>query len=182
MTKKRDPVAIEQHRRERQQRKVDRWWKILSNCAIVFLIVFLCFGRVLVVRGSSMEPTYHNRNLLIGIKPFTEETLLEKNFPVCVVKQMGDMTLIKRLIGKPGDKVELINGDTYVNGIKVMSRPADAFDNQTFELGEDDWLFLGDNRAHSTDGRYWPGHFVSFDDILYYVPGSELVPIYVSGS
>lgn len=157
-----------------EQAKLNKAWKIFSTVGIVVLIFYVVFFKTLIVRGESMYPTYDNGNVLIGVRVFDADMLQEKSYPVCAVKLDDGMYVIKRLIGKPGDEVVLVDGDTYVNGELVMERITRSWDNQVFSCGDDQWLFMGDNREASADGRFWPGNFVSGSHIKFYVPGSEL--------
>jgi signal peptidase I len=73
--------------------------------------------------------------------------------------EVDDTPFIKRVIGEPGDLVELRGGDVYVNGVRVDEPYLDGKETDVF--GEDDsWtvpddrLFvMGDNRGNSTDSR-----------------------------
>jgi signal peptidase I len=88
------------------------------------------------------------------------------------------LDLIKRLIGMPGDAVEIRKGIVYINGVKLEEpyrngdpNPADNYDSMVVPPGN--FFVLGDNRDNSYDSRYWG--FVPEADIL----GTPLV-IYMS--
>jgi len=168
-SKKKD---VKEKKPESTLSKVTSW---VMTGLIVLLAIFWVVGvRFVTVHGSSMEDTYHNGDLLLGFRVYDAEALTSRNHPACVVILEDGTRVIKRLIGIPGDHVELTDGDTYVNGELIMHRNTASWDNLSYDLGEDDWLFLGDNRANSYDGRNWPDHFVGLSSIKYFVIGSEL--------
>lgn len=80
---------------------------------------------------------------------------------------------IKRLIGLPGEKVEIDEGKIYIND---SSEPLEedylpeewVTENGpfTFEVPEDSYLMLGDNRNNSWDARYWENTYVTREDII----------------
>ena len=78
------------------------------------------------------------------------------------------MLLIKRLIGLPGDKVELKNGMLYVNGELIEEPYVKNNMDYTGEytVPEDHLFFLGDNRATSRDARYWENPYISEDEVI----------------
>ena len=68
---------------------------------------------------------------------------------------------IKRIIGLPGETVEIKEGAVYIDGEKLEEDYINgtwtvANDGLTFEVPEDHYLMLGDNRNNSSDARYWP--------------------------
>jgi signal peptidase I len=73
--------------------------------------------------------------------------------------EVDDTPFIKRVIGEPGDVVELRDGDVYVNGVRIDEPYVDGSSTDSFGA-EDAWtvpqdrLFvMGDNRGNSTDSR-----------------------------
>ncbi len=88
----------------------------------------------------------------------------------------GSSTLhyVKRLIGLPGDHVEIkgdpLNGATvYVNGEKLdepyINGVMDYYMEKEWDIPESEYLFLGDNRNDSWDARFWNDPFVERDRI-----------------
>lgn len=81
---------------------------------------------------------------------------------------------IKRIIGLPGETVEIRDGEVFINNSEeALDEPyvkedwdeeGDS-DNYTFIVPEDSYFMMGDNRRDSLDSRYWKNHFVSEDKI-----------------
>ena len=88
-----------------------------------------------------------SKNLDYGIYGFYSEEL--------------DMRLVKRLVGKPGDKIELKEGKLIRNGEEL-----DSYFSGTYEVPENKYLFLGDNRANSIDARFWKNPYIDRSDII----------------
>lgn len=79
-------------------------------------------------------------------------------------------TFIKRIIGMPGDIVEIKNGKVYISGeelvedyIKEPMRTSEVF---RFVVPADSYFVMGDNRNNSKDSRFWEHPFVTREQIL----------------
>lgn len=78
---------------------------------------------------------------------------------------------IKRLIGMPGEKVEIIDGKVYINDSQeplneeyLKEEPEGSFG--PYYVPEGCYFMLGDNRNWSKDSRYWTNTYVERDKIL----------------
>ncbi len=109
---------------------------------------------------------YANRRIWRGAEPQRWDLVVFKS----VEKNAKHNTLIKRIVGLPGDRIHIANGKVYVNR-KALELPDFMPDIQyttpfgmTYGILEDDehalvpegcYLLLGDNSTHSRDGRVW---------------------------
>lgn len=142
-------------------RSIDR----MIQLALASILVANIFCFILTVPSSSMEPTMNpeeqffatkilGKNLDYGIYGFYSEEL--------------DMRLVKRLVGKPGDKIELKEGKLIRNGEEVQEDYVlyDSYFSGTYEVPANKYLFLGDNRANSIDARFWKNPYIDRSDII----------------
>lgn len=161
--------------------EVSKLRKVLHSFPVFLLVLSVLFfaftqtQKLLKISGISMEPTLNNRDVC-----FMETFITPEREGIYVVKEPEvAVWAVKRLVGLPGDTVELCDGYTYVNGERILENIEGTWESLTFELGADEYLFLGDNRQDSYDGRYW-SRLLNRSDILYHVT-YRLWPIHKIG-
>lgn len=140
------------------------WIWSIAVASVIMAILYFFVGRPFTVSGQSMYPTLHNGDHMIMSK--LGDT---KRFDVVVLQAPDeDKEYIKRVIGMPGDTVEVKSGVLYING-KVVEQPfintnSDKktvfIDDFTLKelTGEDKvpegkYFVMGDNRGVSKDSR-----------------------------
>ncbi|EIA18393.1 signal peptidase I [Clostridium perfringens F262] len=76
--------------------------------------------------------------------------------------ESSEELLIKRVVGLPGEKVEVKDGLLYVNDVFIDEPYVKNNEpmNKTFYVPEGNYLFFGDNRARSEDARRWENPYV----------------------
>ncbi len=131
---------------------------------IVFLLTYLVIhyvGQRTQVSGTSMEYTLSDGDNLI-VDKITYRFHKPERFDIVVFpfKHKEDTYYIKRIIGMPGETVQIDqNGVIYIDGEEleesygreIIQDPGEAAD--PIELGADEYFVLGDNRNASSDSR-----------------------------
>lgn len=111
------------------------------------------------ITGTSMAPNFLDQQLVIVNK--LAYLLSEPQRGDVIVFSFPDgnnRDFIKRVIGVPGDIVEIVNGQVYINGFVVTEpyeRIPNDYDAGPTLVGTDKLYVLGDNRADSEDSHLW---------------------------
>ena len=141
---------------------------LFREIAALALCVFLAFLtaklissyviQITEVHGESMEATLSEGNRLF-IEKLSYRLDELKRFDVIVFTKDKEVNLIKRVIGLPGEKVEIVEGTIFINGEKLQENygldPINPYEDALeIQLGEEEYFVLGDNRLVSVDSRY----------------------------
>lgn len=128
---------------------------VLASLLALFLAGFIrvFFFDTYIVSNKSMEPTFYEGDEILLLK---NNFLFNKidNFDV-IVFRMGSNNLVKRVIGKEGDKVEIFDCGLYLNDELIRHKYYifSKEDNAVYNIGKNQYFVLGDNIALSEDSR-----------------------------
>ena len=136
-------------------------WVVYIVIVIILTYLVITFVGVRTkVEGRSMENTLHDGDNLI-VDKISYRFRDPKRYEIIVFpyKYQEDVYYIKRIIGLPGETVQVIDGYVYIDGEKldedygkeVMETSGIA--QEPIKLGEDEYFVLGDDRGKSEDSR-----------------------------
>ncbi len=134
--------------------------KILILAALVVIPIRIFLFQPFVVKGASMVPSFENNDYLI-IDEITYRFRDPQRGEVIVFRYPFNPSarFIKRVIGLPGEKVEIKEGKVFINGevLDESSYLKNSFTpgNLICYLKEDEYFVIGDNRRESFDSREW---------------------------
>jgi signal peptidase I len=135
--------------------------EILLVIVAAYLIIAFGVERTTMI-GESMEPTLSDQNKII-INKMAYRFTGPKRFDVVVFKPQGkehSYYSIKRVIGLPGETIQILNGQVYINDELLEEKfvfPSIVNEGLAVEaitLDENEYFVLGDNRNNSEDSRY----------------------------
>ncbi|MFC3748620.1 signal peptidase I [Paenibacillus sp. GCM10012306] len=148
-----------------------QWVPTLLIALVVSLFLRTYVAEAMKVPTGSMIPTIQINDRLIVEKLLWMTSLEHGDIVVFYPPVPGDedKRYVKRLIGLPGDTVEIKEGALYRNGLKVDEPYLKEPMNYSFgpvTVPADHYFFLGDNRNISYDGHLWENPFVAKDKLI----------------
>jgi len=144
----------------------------LSRDIFLIIVVFILFGvffvQPVVVEGTSMLPELHdgerllvNKLVYYKFQSVSWGHIERGDIVVFWYPNDPDKSYVKRVIGLPGETVELRNGKVFIDGTELTEAYLENEYNQSMpsvppkKVDEHHYFVMGDNRDNSSDSRYW---------------------------
>ena len=173
---KTDHEKIETEERSRKKSIGREIWEYIRMIIIVVAVVILAQNFLII---NAKVPTESMVNtIMVGDQIFGNRLAYKfgdpQRFDIVIFKYPDDekQLFIKRIIGLPGETVTIKDGKVYIND---SQEPLDdsfcpetplAKGDGVYQVPEDCYFMLGDNRNYSKDSRYWVNKYVARDKIL----------------
>ncbi len=159
------PVSVQAPKKESRWKGAAEFGKFIFFVVAIVVIVRVFIAQPFVVSGTSMVPTFQDRNYLI-VDELTYDFRKPELGDVIVFHPPIDPSVyyIKRVIGVPGDTVNIVNSvvtitnASHPNGL-VLNEPYITSDtpddNFSVTVPAGNYFVMGDNRPASFDSRKW---------------------------
>ena len=135
---------------------------------VVFILFGVFFVQPVVVEGTSMLPQLNdgerllvNKLVYYKFQAVSWGHIERGDIVVFLFPNDPDKSYVKRVIGLPGETVELRNGKVLINGTELTEDYLDSEHNQSMPswpakiVEKHHYFVMGDNRDNSSDSRYW---------------------------
>lgn len=139
------------------------FWEVLETLAIALASLFIIYtfmAQPFIVQGASMEPNFSDGDYIL-IDEITYRFREPQRGEVIVFRNPRNESefYIKRIIGLPGEEVVVNGTEIKINGAVLDESylPADygITGERVFDLSDDEYFVMGDNRSQSFDSRSW---------------------------
>ena len=158
------PRSPLQNDRQLKRKLLSLFGNIIGNTIIVCLGIFtiIAITSCATIKDTkSMEPTFTSQDLIWPYLPYLYVPQLQRGDIVALDIPTEPDYKLKRLIGLPGEEIELDKGYLFINGQPVkesyLTGPIYMISDGPVTLGPDQFYVLGDNRLNSMDStEYGP--------------------------
>ena len=166
------PKTEKEEKKPGMGQQVLSWVLYIGGVVLLTFLIITFIGQRTKVIGHSMMPTLSDGDNLI-VDKISYRFRDPERFDIIVFPYQYEENThyIKRIIGLPGETVQIIDAKIYINGeileedygAEPIADPGLAAEPIT--LGEDEYFVLGDNRNHSTDSRFADVGLIKRSDI-----------------
>lgn len=153
--------------------EVWEWIKIIVTAALIAFFLNSCIIANSRVPSASMETTIMTGDRVIGSRLSYRFQEPERG-DIAIFRFPDDESVyyVKRIIGLPGETIDIIDGQVYLNGSDApleepyLREPMIPEPPMHFEVPEGCYFMMGDNRNYSSDARRWENTYVKKEKLV----------------
>ena len=176
-SERRKKKAHEEDEKEKKQgglgKEIFEWVKIIVSAALIAFVVNTFIIATSEVPSGSMENTIMTGDRVIGSRlSYRFEDPKRGDIAIFRFPDNEKIYYVKRIIGLPGETVDIVDGKVYINGSDepldepYIREPMIPEAPMHFEVPENSYFMMGDNRNYSMDARRWENTYVKREKII----------------
>ncbi|HKV06175.1 MAG TPA: signal peptidase I [Candidatus Acidoferrales bacterium] len=155
------------------------WTRDLAVCMGLLIVIMIFLYQPVKVEGTSMNPLLSDQErIFINKFVYRFEPIERGDVVVFWYPLDRSKSFIKRVVGLPGESIEIRAGHVYVNGQELLDQyvPSSYLDGSTFaprRIPQDEFFVMGDHRDSSNDSRVFgpvPRHYIYGKAVFAYWP------------
>lgn len=176
-SERRKKKAHEEDEKEKKQgglgKEIFEWVKIIVSAALIAFVLNTFIIANSEVPSGSMENTIMTGDRVIGSRlSYRFEDPKRGDIAIFRFPDNEKIYYVKRIIGLPGENVDIVDGKVYINGSDepldepYIREPMIPEAPMHFEVPENSYFMMGDNRNYSMDARRWENTYVKREKII----------------
>ena len=165
----------EEKEKSKAQETIEFFVPIVIAVVVALLLKTFAFANAIVPTGSMLNTIQQKDRIIASRLAYINED--PQRYDIVIFKYPDDESqyYVKRIVGLPGETVQVINGIVYVtktdgetiqldDSFVTACEPEGTFG--PFDVPEDCYFMMGDNRNNSKDSRFWQNKYVHRDKII----------------
>ena len=180
MSEEKNAPAVEPQEEQAKKSKLRDFLECIAPIVIAMIIAMILkycvFANAVIPTGSMLDTIQQGDRVIASRLAYTFGD--PERFDIAIFKYPDNEKeyFVKRVIGLPGEKVDILNGTVYITGAdgKTLELRDDFVSEEnkdnycgSFVVPEDCYFVMGDNRDNSVDSRYWvTTNYVSRDKFI----------------
>ena len=180
MSEEKNASAVEPQEEQVKKSKLREFLEFIAPIVIAMIIAMVLkhcvFANAVIPTGSMLDTIQQGDRVIASRLAYTFND--PERFDIAIFKYPDNEKeyFVKRVIGLPGEKVDILNGTVYITGAdgKTLELRDDFVSDEnkdnysgSFVVPEDCYFVMGDNRDNSVDSRYWvTTNYVSRDKFI----------------
>ena len=176
-SERRKKKVHEEDEKEKKQgglgKEIFEWVKIIVSAALIAFVLNTFIIANSEVPSGSMENTIMTGDRVIGSRlSYRFEDPKRGDIAIFRFPDNEKIYYVKRIIGLPGETVDIVDGKVYINGSDepldepYIREPMIPEAPMHFEVPENSYFMMGDNRNYSMDARRWENTYVKREKII----------------
>ena len=154
-------MANEENKKQKSKLRevIDFLLPILIAVAVALVLKYCVIANAVVPTGSMLNTIQEGDRVIASRLAYVKDD--PQRYDIVIFKYPDDekQYYVKRIVGLPGETVEVVNGVVY-----VTKTPTGNYGPYT--VPADSYFMMGDNRNHSEDSRFWQNKFVKKNKIV----------------